>query len=99
MAGPFTPRDRTGDGAAARGSSSGFAIASLVCGIVGLFFLEIILGPFAIIFGALALRRASEGGRHRILAWAGLALGIIDVLLFIVILAVARHRALTWHAG
>ena len=37
----------------ARGGANGLAVAGLVCGIVGLFVLNIILGPLAVIFGGI----------------------------------------------
>jgi hypothetical protein len=67
------------------------AIASLVCGIVGLFFLGFVFGPLALILGGLALYQASRGMGHRGIAWAGLALGVIDVALLIVVLVSARY--------
>ncbi len=73
--------------------SNGMAIAGLVCGIVGLFIFEVILGALAIIFGGIAVSRANRGAGRKGMAWAGLILGVIDVVLFIVILAVsAKHH-------
>jgi Domain of unknown function (DUF4190) len=69
------------------------AIAALVCGIVGLFIFEVILGVLAIIFGGIGVSRANRGAGRRGLAWAGVILGAIDVVLFVVILAVsAKHH-------
>jgi len=69
------------------------AISALVCGIVGLFIFEVILGVLAIIFGGIGLSRANRGAGRRGLAWAGVILGVIDVVLFVVILAVsAKHH-------
>jgi hypothetical protein len=99
MAGAFTPWGRSGDGAGAPGSSNGMAIAALACGIAGLFVLEIILGPLAIIFGAIALRRAGLGAGRRGMALAGLILGIIDVLALILILSVSPNHTFNWHAA
>jgi hypothetical protein len=73
--------------------SNGMAIAGLVCGIVGLFIFEIILGVLAIIFGGIGVSRANRGAGRRGLAWAGVILGAIDVVLFVVLLAVsAKHH-------
>jgi hypothetical protein len=81
-------------------ASNGFAVTALVCGIVGILIFEIILGPLAIIFGAVGLRRAGRAGRGRGMAMAGLILGIIDVVLFFIFLAVAsRHGGFSWHVG
>jgi hypothetical protein len=73
----------------AQKSRNGMAIAALVCGIVGVFLLEVILGPLAIIFGAIGLRRANAGGPNRGMAAAGLALGILDVVLFVALIAIS----------
>lgn len=79
--------------------TNGLAIAGLVCGIVGVFFLSIILGPLAIIFGAVALRqRAVKGGGG--MAKAAVILGIVDVILFIVLIAVAASSGgFSWYIG
>ena len=61
----------------------GLAIAGFVCGIISLFVFGIILGPLAVIFSALALKRIkrSEGARKgRGLAIAGLILGIVGIV-------------------
>ncbi|MFI7384890.1 DUF4190 domain-containing protein [Streptomyces sp. NPDC049813] len=84
--------------AASSGSrTNGLAIAGLVCGIVGLFFLSFVLGPLAIIFGAMALRQKAAGGGG--MAKAGLILGIIDVVLFIVMMIVAANGGFSWYVG
>ncbi len=59
----------------------GFAIASLVLGIVSFFCFAIIAGPLAIIFGAIA-RNKGQGG----MATAGLICGIIGLVVYIVML-------------
>ncbi len=60
---------------------SGFSIASLVFGILGLFFLGILFGPLAIVFGALGLSREGKG-----MAVAGMILGIIDLLIWVLLI-------------
>ncbi|NEB78843.1 DUF4190 domain-containing protein [Streptomyces sp. SID14478] len=83
--------------AATSGSrTNGLAIAGLVCGIVGLFFLSIILGPLAIIFGSVGLRQKAGGGG---MAKAGIILGVIDVILFIVVMIVAASNGFSWYIG
>ncbi len=80
-----------------RGSrTSGLAIAGLVCGIVGLFLLPIVLGPLAIIFGAVAMRQTGSA----MAKWA-LGLGVVDILLMIVMFAVAANNggSFSWHIG
>jgi hypothetical protein len=84
-----------------RSGSNGLAIAGLVCGIIGLVIFNFILGPLAIIFGGVGLRKANQGAGHRGMAWAGLVLGIIDVLIFVVLIALAasHHGHFYWHVG
>jgi Domain of unknown function (DUF4190) len=67
---------------------NGLAIAGLVCGLVGLLFLPIVLGPLALVFGFIALSRAKQGAGHRGMAIAAVVLGAVDLILFLV-LAVA----------
>ncbi len=64
---------------------NGLAIASLVCGIVGLLILWFILSPLAVIFGGIGLSRANKGAKHRGQAMAGLVLGIIGLLGYIIL--------------
>lgn len=88
------------DGApATRTRGNGLAIASLVCGIVGLLVFNIILGPLAVIFGGVGLRNANRGEGHRTMSWAGLVLGVVDIALFAVLLAAATNHSFSWHAG
>lgn len=54
----------------------GWGIAAIACGFVGLFVAPFILGPLAIIFGALGLKKNLKG-----LAIAGLVLGIVELLI------------------
>lgn len=80
-------------GTAATGQrGNGLAIAGLVCGVVGLFLFNIILGPLAIIFGGVGLSRANKGAKYRGMAIAGVVLGVIDVIIFVVLLVVAKHN-------
>ncbi|MEU9062780.1 DUF4190 domain-containing protein [Streptomyces sp. NPDC048430] len=82
-----------------RSGTNGLAVASLVCGIVGLVFFSVILGPVAIVLGAFGLRQvAAKGGAG--MAKAGLVLGIIDVILFVVLMAVAASSGgFSWYVG
>jgi len=66
-----------------RGGGPGMGIAALCCGILGFFFLPFLLGPLAIIFGALGLKNSGKG-----MAIAGLILGIIQVLLVVIALLI-----------
>src|ERR1700733_12156736 len=45
-------------------SANGLAIAALVCGLVGIFVLNVILGPLAMIFGSVAWSRANRGAQN-----------------------------------
>ena len=60
------------------------SIAAMVCGIVGLFIGGIILGPLAIVFGAIAIGKWSDG---RGMAITGLVTGIIALLWSILIIS------------
>ncbi|MFF3844267.1 DUF4190 domain-containing protein [Streptomyces sp. NPDC002328] len=78
--------------------TNGMAIASLCCGIVGLFLLNIVLGPLAIVFGAVSLRGA--GARNGAgMAKAGIVLGIVDIVLWLVMLTVATSGGGGWYVG
>lgn len=70
-------------------SGTGFAVASLICGLAGLVLFSIILGPLAIIFGAIGLAKANKNpvGAGKGLAIAGLVFGVIDLVLFFVMLS------------
>ncbi|MFF7445792.1 MULTISPECIES: DUF4190 domain-containing protein [unclassified Streptomyces] len=89
-----------GSSAAPAGSrTNGLAIASLCCGVIGLFIMNIILGPLAIVFGAVARRQAAvkAGGG---MAKAGIILGIVDIVLWVVLLIVAANNGgFSWYVG
>ena len=82
-------------GAGAPPSSNGFAITSLVCGIVGVVLVVVLIGALlgivAIVFGVLARNRAARepGGGRSGMATAGLVLGIVAVVLTIAYVVVA----------
>jgi len=76
--------------------TSGMAIASLVCGILGITSCTFVPGVFAVIFGHLAMRRTDPasgdlGGRGLVVA--GLILGYISVA-FLVIFGLIFFSAL-----
>lgn len=79
--------------------TNGLAVASLVLGIIGVFLFNVILGPLAIVLGAVGLRRApAKGGAG--MAKAGIVLGILDLVVFGVLLAVsAAHGGFHWYVG
>lgn len=58
----------------------GFAIASLVLGIVSFFCFAIVTGILAIIFGAVAKNKGSKSP----MATAGIVLGIIALVLYVI---------------
>jgi len=60
------------------GGGPGMAIAALCCGVVGIFFMGWLLGPLAIIFGALGMKNDGRG-----MAIAGLVLGCLVTLLWL----------------
>lgn len=66
---------------------NGLAIASLVCGIIGIIIFAIVLGPLSIVFGGVGLSRANKGASHKGIAIAGLVLGIIDTVFGIIAIA------------
>ncbi|QLJ02567.1 DUF4190 domain-containing protein [Streptomyces sp. NEAU-sy36] len=76
--------------------TSGLAIAGLVCGIVGIFLLPIVLGPLAIVFGAVALRQTGS-----LMAKWDIGLGVLDIVLMILMFAVAAGNggSFSWHIG
>ncbi len=82
----------TSEGAGARTRSNGLAIAGMVCGLVGLIIFAPILGPLAIIFGGVGLSRAKSGAPHRNMALAGIILGVIDIVLWVVLLVAVSHN-------
>ncbi|WP_138758393.1 DUF4190 domain-containing protein [Modestobacter altitudinis] len=63
---------------------NGLAIAGLVCGLVGLLFFPIVLGPLAIIFGGIGLSRANRGAGHKGMSIAAIVLGIADLVVMVV---------------
>jgi hypothetical protein len=77
--------------------TNGMAITSLVLGIVGFFFGSIILGPLAVIFGGIGLNRANHGAKGKGMSIAGVILGIVDIVLFIVVMTAASHNGFSWH--
>ena len=88
---PFAPSKRT----------EGFAIASLVCGIVGFFAVPLIGSVLAIVFGSAARRRIADDENLTgaemaragiIIGWIGLVLGILAIV-FLIVLAFGLSNA------
>ena len=94
-------RVSTGSDASARSQSNGLAIAGLVCGLVGTVLFNYILGPLAIIFGGIGWSRANKGAAHRGMAIAAVVLGVIDIVVWVVlIVALAKHGGpFSFHIG
>jgi hypothetical protein len=66
--------------------TNGFGITALVLGIIGILVAQFILGPLAIIFGGVGIGFANKNnGSGKGLAIAGLVLGIVDLLIFLVV--------------
>jgi hypothetical protein len=62
--------------------NNGMAIAALVCGLVGLLFFNVILGPLALIFGLVGLNQINKAGgrlKGRGMAIAGIILAPFDI--------------------
>jgi hypothetical protein len=78
---------------------NGLAIAGLVVSIVGIFVLNIMLGPLGIIFGGIGWSRANNGANGKGMAIAAVVIGIVDILLFIGLVAAApsNHGHFVWH--
>ncbi|MGW7267035.1 DUF4190 domain-containing protein [Streptomyces sp. NPDC054842] len=74
------PRRETG-----RRDTEGMAVASFVLGLVGLLVMNFVLGPIAIALAVMALRRDTP---RPFRARLGLALGIADIVLLAVLMAV-----------
>jgi hypothetical protein len=68
---------------------NGLAVAGLVCGLVGLLFFNVILGPLAIIFGGVGWSKANHGAKHRGMAIAAVVFGVLDLVVWGIFLAVA----------
>ncbi|MEV0847536.1 DUF4190 domain-containing protein [Streptomyces sp. NPDC049954] len=83
----------------ARTGTNGLAVAGLVCGVVGVFVFNIILGPLAIIFGAVSRRSVpAKGGKG--MSTAAIVLGVFDLLLFGALLAFAAGSGgFHWYVG
>ncbi|MEI5524440.1 DUF4190 domain-containing protein [Streptomyces brasiliscabiei] len=86
--------------ATSRSRTNGLAIASLVCGIIGIFLFKVILGPLAIVLGAVGLRQAGVKGGGGVTK-AGIVLGVVNLVIFAVLLAVAASNGggFTWYVG
>jgi hypothetical protein len=82
----------TSGSASATQQGNGLAVAGLVCGIVGLLFFSVVLGPLAIIFGGVGWSKANHGAPHRGMAIAAVVFGILDLVVWGVLIAVAAKN-------
>jgi hypothetical protein len=82
-----------------RGTTHGWAVVGLVCGIVGVFLFNIILGPLAIVFGGIAWSKANQSRAPHGMAIASVILGVVDIALFALLLVAASHHGGYWHVG
>lgn len=74
------------------------AVASIALGLAGLFFFNVVFGPIAIALGAVAAHRFRAGTPSGNLGRAGVALGVADLLVLAVLVAVRVHGGnLVWH--
>lgn len=66
--------------------STGYGIASIICGIISIFFLGIVFAPLAIIFGALGVNKGDK--TDKTVSLIGLVLGIVctAICLFAILL-------------
>ncbi|MCQ8193097.1 DUF4190 domain-containing protein [Streptomyces rugosispiralis] len=78
----------------ARRDADGMAVASFVLGLIGLLLFNAVFGPCAIVLGTLAIARDT---RRRGRALLGIALGIADVVLLIVLLTL--NHSVFWQFG
>lgn len=77
--------------------TNGYAIASLVLGVVGIFLVPVVGSILALVFGYMARTEidrsgGAEGGRGLaiagiVLGWVGIVVGILLLLLFFLVLA------------
>ena len=75
--------------------TSSMATASLTIGIVGILIFGIILGPLAIILGAIAIKRINEKPLElegRAIAKAGIICGIIGIVVSIILIVVLANN-------
>lgn len=88
---PARTRD---DSTARRRDADGMAVASFVLGLIGLLLFNAVFGPCAIVLATLAIARQTQ---RRGRALLGLALGIADIVLLIVL--VTMDNTVFWQFG
>jgi hypothetical protein len=78
--------------AAPSGDHSWFAAVAVSCGILGLFVLQVVLGPVTIVLSALAWHQAGDDPWARKLVKVGYGLGILDGAVWLVLESVVHLR-------
>ena len=73
-----------------------FAAVSFICGLVGLLVANLLLGPLAIVLGAIGLRADTN---RRVRASLGILLGVADIAVFLLLAAHAgaHHGSISWN--
>jgi hypothetical protein len=91
-----TPVSKTAAGRDVAADAGGTAIVAFVCGLVGLLFANLVLGPAAIGLGIAALRRGTSRRGRAALA---IALGVADLVVFALLAAhsATGHGGVTWN--
>jgi len=88
---PVPPSNYESNQFAGPARHDGKAIASLVCGIVGLLFFGVLLGTVALVLGSKARNRINaqpERLKGSGMALAGMILGAIDLVAFVLLVVV-----------
>ena len=84
LSGPMAGKSGAGPRGRSKGKSSGEGTKALIFGIVGLLICAPIFGPMAIVYGYRARKNEAERG----MGTAGMILGIVDVVLFVIVVLV-----------
>jgi hypothetical protein len=70
--------------------TNGMALAGFICSLVGLFIFGVVLGVLGIIFSAIGLGKIAKDSsrwKGKGMAIAGLVVGVVDIILWIILLA------------
>lgn len=80
------------------GSLDDRAVGSLTLGVAGLFFFNIVLGPIAIVLGAVTAHRHPAGTPSRNAGLIGVALGLADLIVLAALMAAQiHHGSIVWN--
>jgi hypothetical protein len=69
-----------------------WAIVAVSCGLLGLFMLQVVLGPLTIVLSAMAYHRTEGDPFARRLSYIGYGLGILDGIVWLVLESVFSVR-------